>query len=352
MFVVNHMPARTLSWWYHQRASIDMSPKYQRRGGIWSAADKAFLIDSIINEFDIPKLYLADFTYGSNALNEHNTQYAVIDGKQRFEAIFDFFDSRVPLRHDFEFLDNPEFSLGGLSYKDLKAGYPDVASKFENFNLSVMAVMTDDESKINELFVRLNRSKPLTGAEIRNAMSGVVPGLIRDIAANDFFASKIRFGVTRAQDQNTAAKLLLMEFRGKIVDTKKISLDRLVDEGIQAEADIPNFRRSAKRVERNLRAMNRVFIDRDPLLASQGQVPVYYWLVRSSADEYLDQVREFLVQFENDRAANRQLARDPSVDPSTLDSELLLYDTLNRSVNDQGSLEGRYEILHRRFDDF
>jgi hypothetical protein len=155
--------------------------------------------------------------------------------------------------------------------------------------------------------------------------------------------------VARGQDQNTAAKMLLMEFRGKIVDTKKVQLDRLVEEGVQAEADVPNFRRATKRVLTSLRALNRVFIERDPLLASQGQIPVYYWLVRSSLDGNLGQIREFLIQFEHDRAANRQLARDPSVDPASLDSELLLYDTLNRSVNDQGSIEGRFEILMRRF---
>jgi len=39
----------------------------------------------------------------------------------------------------------------------------------------------------------------------------------------------------------------------------------------------------------------------------------------------------------------------PDVNPADLDNELLLYDTLNRSVNDQGSLEGRFQILESRF---
>src|SRR5438132_13242816 len=104
MFSVSQFDAKTLSWWYTQRDSIDMKPKYQRRGGIWSTANKAFLIDSILNDFDIPKLYLANFTYASSPLNEHNKQFAVIDGQQRLEAIFDFFENKFPFPTGFAYL--------------------------------------------------------------------------------------------------------------------------------------------------------------------------------------------------------------------------------------------------------
>src|SRR5438046_729720 len=82
--------------------------------------------------------------------------------------------------------------------------------QFDNCNLSVMSVITDDEAKINALFVRLNRSKPLTGAEIRNAMTGKVPGLARKLAGHPFFQKNIRFKIGRGQDRNLAAKLLLL----------------------------------------------------------------------------------------------------------------------------------------------
>jgi hypothetical protein len=352
MFSVDQYPARTLSWWFGQRKNLDMSPTYQRRGGIWSRHDKAFLIDSILNDFDIPKLYIANFSYGSTPLNEKNMQFAVIDGKQRFEAIFEFFESKFPLERSFVYADDPKLPLAGLTYKDLRSNHPDVASKFENFNLSVMSVVTDDESTINELFVRLNTSKPLTGAEVRNAMQGVVPELIRDIASDPFFKTRVRFDVKRGQDLNAAAKLLLIEFRGRLVDTKKISLDRFVDEGIQAEAQTKNFERAALRVKETLDQMLEIFIERDPLLSSQGPVSLYYWMVREYGDEYGQQIRPFLVQFEAKRKKNRLAARKPETPPEEIDAELLLYDTLNRSVNDQGSLEGRYAIIDSRFQDF
>src|SRR5207249_3787695 len=89
---VTPFEAKTLSWWRARRTKIDMEPAYQRRGRLWSIADKAYLVDSILNGFDIPKLYIADFTYTDTVLNKKKLPYAIIDGKQRFEAIFDFFD--------------------------------------------------------------------------------------------------------------------------------------------------------------------------------------------------------------------------------------------------------------------
>ncbi len=62
-FKVTPHEARTLIWWLTRRNKIDMNPPYQRRGRLWSDSDKAFLIDSILNGYDIPKLYVADFTW-------------------------------------------------------------------------------------------------------------------------------------------------------------------------------------------------------------------------------------------------------------------------------------------------
>src|SRR3989337_25066 len=104
MFKVRLLESKTVSWWYSERDSIDFNPLYQRKGKIWSKKDKSYLIDSILNDYDIPKIYLADFTYGNTPLNISNKAYAIIDGKQRFEAIFDFFDAKLVLEQDFKYL--------------------------------------------------------------------------------------------------------------------------------------------------------------------------------------------------------------------------------------------------------
>lgn len=350
MFKVRPFEAKTLSWWNGERENIDFGPIYQRYGGLWSKSNKAYLIDSILNEFDIPKIYIADFTYVDTPLNQRNKSYAIIDGKQRFEAIFDFFDGKLELSEQFEYSKEPSLKLGGLSLKDLRANYPKIASDFENFNLSVMSIITDEEEKINDLFVRLNTSKPLTGAEIRSAMTGQVPKLIKGIAQHQFFKNRIRFSVKRKQDENVAAKLLLIEFRGGFVDTKKYHIDRFVEEGIKSEST--DFARSAKRVERILDEMADVFNDKDPLLSSSGILNIYYWFFRKYSRDHKNDLREFLVDFDRARTYARKIAKNLSIEDESIDRDVIDFNIIIRSPNDQGAMKMGFRIISKGFSNF
>ena len=407
MFMTRQHENRTLTWWYARRDRIDIEPSYQRSGGVWRPKDKAFLIDSIINGFDVPKLYFADFTIRDSPLNRKQSLYAVIDGRQRLESIFGFFRNEFPLANDFVYVADPSLQLGGLRYRDLEAYYPKVVEDFNEYNLTVMSVITDEEPKILELFVRLNMGRALTGAEVRNAMPGRIPALVRDLAQHDVFARRIDFNVRRGQDKNSGAKLLLIEFKGRLVDTKKQRLDRFVeqfegeiklstsgarvvapademmdvapnesetsadasivspDDAEQAElllsADAPAFvaeaelaetqdvEAAAARVRSTLDRMTSVFVERDPLLASEGNVVLFYWLIRNAPEAPPALLKSFLNEFEAERRQQPAIAKT-AVDGggADLDAELLEYNTLRRAINDQGALTRMYEILERR----
>jgi hypothetical protein len=334
----------TLSWWYMNRDMIDFNPPYQRRGRLWSVNDKAFLIDSILNGFDVPKLYFADFQYGASALNTSRQPYAIIDGKQRLEAVFDFFENKIVLADNFKHRGNPSLKLAGFSLKDLKSSFPRIAQEFENYSFDIMSVFADDEKDIHEIFVRLNRSKPLTGAEVRNAMAGPVPELVRTLSTHDFFNENIRFSVQRGSDLNTAAKLLAFEFAETPVATKKSVLDDFAtNKNYEDKLEL-----AIRRVIDTLDACTDVFIPRDPLLSSSGIVPVYYWFIRNADISLRPFTRRFLVWFEDVRAHNRDQQR-AGADPSNESQELSRFDTLNRSTNDLLSHTGRIEILEHFF---
>ena len=273
--ILPHSP-KTLIWWFNHRDEIDFDPPYQRRGRLWSEGDKAYLIDSIINGFDVPKLYLADFQFGHSTLNTAKLPYAIIDGKQRLEAIFDFFEYNLVLSDDFKYSQKPLLRLGGLSLKDLRRSYPRVAEEFENASLDIMSVIAEKEVDINEIFVRLNKSKPLTGAEVRNAVSGPVVELIRVITKHEFFVENIRFSVKRSADLNAAAKLLLFEYSERVMSTRKDDLDKFSRGSFPAE----KLELAGRRVLDTLSIMSEIFIPKDTLLSSAGVVPVYYWFVR------------------------------------------------------------------------
>jgi len=346
MFKVTAHDPKPLSWWFDERVKIDMTPKYQRRSNLWNKRKQAFLIDSIINDYDMPKFYLADFNYADTPLNKKKKPYAVIDGKQRFQAIYAFLSDDLPLNKDFVYASDPSLKLAGLSLLDIKLKYPQIAEKVEKHVPTIMSVISDEESKIRQLFVRLNIGISANGAERRNAMDGVVPDLIRSLAGHEFFKKKIRFGTNRMAEFNVVAKLLLIEHRGKFVDTKAGNLDALAREG---EKGIQTTFKSARtRVREVLQSMVGVFKHRDPLLGSGGSIPLYYWFVKHHSSRKAT-IRAFLEAFIREIQENQRIVRK---DPDAGDPELSAYYTMGRTTNDQASLEGRYKILERRFSRF
>jgi uncharacterized protein DUF262 len=336
--------------WFKRRRTIDLAPPFQRRGNLWSVHTKAYLIDSMINGFDIPKLYIADLALLPEGMRTPGTTHAVIDGRQRLETLFEWFDGELKLNQDFIYRRDSSIEAGGLTSPELSQRYPDLAAAAEQFRLDVINVAADSQDEINQLFIRLNQSKPLTGAETRNAMVGTAPIVIRELAKHSFFKENVAFSFQRGGDLNTVAKVLLIESAGEFVDVKRRKLDLFVkdiaDEVDKTSLGPVGLKEAAAKVESVFDDMTQVFFPQDPLLHTQGQVPVYYWLVRDVGPA--DDLREFLGLFEREREENRRLVAEVGA-TGNIDVELLQYDQLNRSVNDQHSLRGRFEILRRRY---
>ena len=195
--------------------------------------------------------------------------------------------------------------------------------------------------------MRLNRSKPLNGAEIRNAMSGEVPAAIRAIADHPFFRENINFNVSRAVDSNASAKILLFEYEEKPVSTKKKDLDNFARNNHTNNSKLYACQRIAIDY---LDIMQSIFLPQDELLSSAGPIPIYYWLIKSTSVDDWSRIREFLLYFE----VNRKRAREEKFNDSDtpFHKNYSTYDALNRSVNDVGSHVGRFDILMEEFENW
>ena len=79
---------------YSQKRNIQLDPPYQREGGIWTPEKRQLLIDSIINGFDIPKLYFHEFS-PMKIVGSRKYKYAIVDGRQRLESIWSFIDDEL-----------------------------------------------------------------------------------------------------------------------------------------------------------------------------------------------------------------------------------------------------------------
>ena len=155
------------------KSRINVNAEYQR-SNVWSQAQQALLIDSIIRGFDIPKIYLRKLPDGSQHL------FDVIDGKQRLTAIWRFVaDDFCLLRNSDRFSDLGD--LGGKRWSEL----PDNAKDRLQFaNITVSKIEDATKEEIHELFLRLQRGEPLNAAEKRNAMSGPVRDFVADTLAS------------------------------------------------------------------------------------------------------------------------------------------------------------------------
>lgn len=344
-FEVRSFEARTVTWWYRLKDEIDFNPDYQRQGQVWDQARQAFLIDSIINDFDIPKLYLADFTYFASALNAKRLRFAVIDGKQRLTALFNFLEDKIPLAPDFTLREEPELELGGLTYSELRRAMPGIAQKVENFNLPVMSVITDEEDTVQELFVRLNSGKPLTAAERRNAMGGVVPGLVREIRSSQFFETCVAFSSRAGSHEQAAAKLLLLAAVGGPVNLKRAQLDDLYERG-KVASEVSFLEKATLEVLEITNAMSQAFLPRDVLLRSQGQLPVYFLLF--SRGNTRPGIREAIEDFHQLRLHVRHRNAGSMAEMPVDEEEFDLagqYDRAMRNPNDARSVYEMSSIL-------
>lgn len=354
MLKIQPLQPTTLQWWYEQHLDlrIDMSPSYQRRGEIWSKWKRAHLIDSILNDFDIPKFYISNFLRAHSPLNENKKGYAIIDGKQRLGAIFDFFEDKFPLNPSFKFDDEPSLELGGLFYSDLRLRYPAVSRRVDNFSPTIMDVVTDDTEKITELFIRLNMGEAANSAERRNAMQGPVPALVRELAVHPFFMRKIKFSTARMQEFNLIVKIFMFEHLGEFSDTKAKNLDKFAEEAdnwsrehATEENPMGPYRETSNKIYEVLERLNKEFMDKDPLLTKQGEIPIYYWAARNFPDK-TNELRDFVLEFSESVMDNMRGQRDEQRQGN---QELTTYYTLSRTTNDLHSYVGRYRIFEKRF---
>jgi len=337
----------TIMLLHAEREEIDLNPDYQRMGGVWTITKKRLLIDSIINDYDIPKLYF--HILGQERYRESGYRYAVIDGRQRLETIWSFMDGEFTLSTDFDYQRDPDISLAGLSYDDIAKQHPKIRIKFDSFVLPVITVETadDDLDLIEDMFSRLNEAVPLNAAEKRNALGGELVAAINQISGNDYFKNNVKFNNSRYKHREVAARFLLIEdslTNGKaLIDTKREYLDSIAKRYHDGPAD--QIKKLKTNVTKTLNHMASEFTLKDELLSAQGIQTVYYLVFRTALKNKETNLvsRTSLLQFRKALAENRNNA---ATDYEEASFELLEFDRLSQQgTNDASGLKERYLTL-------
>jgi hypothetical protein len=336
---------------YEWKDQIDLDPPYQRLS-IWDPKKQQCFIDSVINGFDIPKLYLHQISPTSPKTNKY--KYAVIDGKQRLLSLWEFMSNKLPLAEDFVFFDDETIPAAGAKYEDLMAKFPRLRARFDSFDVPITVVQTDDINFIDDLFARLNFQVPLSAPERRNALGGPLPFLIRKIGLHDFFTNSARIRNDRLQHFDLAAKFLYLTRVNDIASTKKKTLDDFVTEfrkyrdDKRPEASPEQLQSLESNTKVILDKMKGFFDSKDWLLVSQGRVTLLFHIFRiyDSAKLPLPFTRQTLEQFNDDLTAARKksqrMAGGSAEKLSTSEHTLLAFDVEKQSPNDAGALTRQY----------
>lgn len=149
---------QTISWFWdlHQRTLLDLDPPYQRRS-VWNQSYKDYFIDTVLNSYPAPAVFLYQ-----EISPEGTSEFAVVDGKQRLSALFDFAKNRFPVSDD--------ATINNLRGKYFKDFDDDTKKAFWGYQFSVEYLPSSEEKIINTIFDRINRNvAKLTAQELRHA---------------------------------------------------------------------------------------------------------------------------------------------------------------------------------------
>lgn len=186
---------------------IDLDADYQREK-IWSRRNQEDLLDSILKNIDIPKLYLA-----RTDDKDESFDYECIDGKQRMSTLLSFFkpepDEENPL----------VVRIAGekFTYRKLTNEHPTLAKKIEDFELTlVIYPKLDDEDFVREIFRRLQLGVRLNSGELLNSLTGAVRDFVfKEMGREAPFLRHTNLSEKRYSRQFTLAQICINSFSRK-----------------------------------------------------------------------------------------------------------------------------------------
>lgn len=327
---------KSISWILAQKNYINFSPAYQRRGNVWGREQKQLLIDSIINGFDIPKLYFQFMPQDVNAVEIYN--YAVIDGKQRLEAIIDFVEDKITISKDFKFINDDDnqyyIDIAGKKFSEIDMMEPSIIAKFLNYELCIVFMDTTTPDIINETFIRLNSGISVNTAEKRNAIGGKLSKEMNEFYSSDlFFTQKIRMDNKRYAHFDLALKFLMLEMGYE--NLNKTTVDKFVSEQKEFSSEC---KYALDRVKNKIERFVLEFDNKDRLLSRKSLIVTLYSIVDHIPE---GKIKSFLYYFEQNRDVAVKTENKDEADPKMIEFSR----HLQQGADKKASLDGRKDIM-------
>src|SRR5439155_25589000 len=182
---------------------------------LWPTERKARLIDSILRNIDIPKLYFyrvpTETPLGSSAVEEvgsaseettstqEETNYEVVDGQQRLWAIWDFLDGEYSLSTDGE----------ARFFKQLTR---EQQKRIRDYRLQITVFEDATDDYLRELFVRLQLGLWLVTGERLNAETGAMKDFVFGRISKHKFIVRLGIPERRFAKETLCAQITINSF--------------------------------------------------------------------------------------------------------------------------------------------
>jgi hypothetical protein len=263
---------------------IDLDADYQREK-IWSRKQQLELIDSLVQNIDIPKIYLA------KVKGNENFDFECIDGKQRMATLLDFYKPEPD--------ENPltvRVVGENYTYKRLSKELPPLAKKIDDFELTFVIYQNHgDEEFLREIFRRLQLGVRLNTGELLKTYTGTIRDFIyKDMGTDAPFLRRTNLSEKRFSRQFTLAQICINSFsRSKTGEFVRARLDDLSD-FFKDNYDLSQNDQNLQRIRRVLDLMDKRFGDSAENISSRAvAVSAYLFVEELYVKKKVSQVSEF-----------------------------------------------------------
>lgn len=309
-----------------RQRKIWLNPEYQRNA-VWSLSQKQLLVDSLLNEIDIPKLYFREVTKGSY-------EFEVVDGQQRLRALEEYIGDQFSLTDDSDPVDGRETK--GRFFSKL---HTELQLKLQGQPLDVVILSSNySDEDVEDMFLRLQNGTPLNAAEKRRALPGNMRSVVAKLADHKVF-ELCAFKNHRYAFEDVVAKVLHLTLYAGITDIRQGSIRKTYD----ANRLIADSHPAVRKMKGAFNFLGRAFKNSpNPKLKKYSIISLTFLvselLERYNLNSYPQQFSESYLKFETRRITNEGL------DEEKQDSRLAAYTDAARadSIPD---LQYRHDFL-------
>jgi hypothetical protein len=237
-------------------------PEYQREKSLWSVEKKSMLIDSILKDIDIPKLYF-------NRLKDKDIE--VVDGQQRLWSIWEFLDEEYRYQ-----VDGSNHLFSELTSAQRKT--------IRDYAFQVTVFQDADEDYLRQLFIRLQLGLLLNTGEKLHASKGKMKDFVFDALAKHNFTTRLGIPERRYAKETLCAQICINSFsKAKIREFSRTRYDDLADffteYGDPRGKDLELFRKQSKKIPDVLDQLWDSFGDRAHDLKNRSYILSIYLFV-------------------------------------------------------------------------